>query len=104
MRFSKMILAAAICAAAGCTKSNPLIGKWKLAPGAPPMCSMLDGVEFTDTTMSFNLLGKQSGAVTYSRDGDHYLVNAPNGTMSFEKTSGGIKSVTPMECDLVPAT
>jgi hypothetical protein len=35
MWYSRMTLAAVlICLLAGCTKSNPLIGKWKLAPKA----------------------------------------------------------------------
>jgi hypothetical protein len=29
-------------------------------------------------------------------------VNGPNGTMTFEKDSDGIKSVAPVECQLIP--
>ena len=104
MWYLRITLAAVlVCVAAGCSKSNPLIGKWKLAPQAPPMCAMFDGVEFTDKTMTINVMGKQTGPVTYGRDGDHYLVNGPSGTIAFEKNSDGIKSVTPMECQLLPA-
>jgi hypothetical protein len=98
-----IIVAALIVVAAGCSKSNPLLGKWKLAADANPACAGLDGVEFTDKTMTMNILGKQMAAVTYSRDGDRYLVSTPNGMMAFEKNSDGIKAVTPFECQLLPA-
>ena len=97
-------MAVLICVAAGCTKANPIIGKWKVAPPAQAACAMFDGVEFTENTMTVNALGKQTGSVTYSRDGERYLVNAPNGQMAFEKTSDGIKSVSPVECQLIPAS
>ncbi len=105
MSYPRMtLMAVLICVAAGCTKSNPLIGKWKLAPNASPACAALDGVEFTETSMTMDVLGKQTASVTYGRDGDHYLVNAPNGTMTFEKNSDGIKAVSPFECQLIPAS
>ena len=103
MRYSRMTLAVVlICVVAGCSKSNPLIGKWKLASQANPACAMFDGIEFTDKTMTVNILAKQTAPVTYGRDGDHYLVNGPNGTMAFEKNSDGIKTVSPIECQLIP--
>jgi len=105
MWYSRMTLAAVlICLLAGCTKSNPLIGKWKLAPKAAPVCGMFDGIEFSEKTMTVNVLGRQTAPVTYGRDGDHYLANGPNGTMAFEKNSDGIKSVAPVECQLIPET
>jgi hypothetical protein len=106
IKVSPKTLAAAILVlvVSGCSKSNPLIGKWKLAANSPPMCQMMDGVEFTEKTMTLNVLGKQMATVTYSRDGDRYLVTAPNGTMAFEKNSDGIKSVTPFDCQLIPAS
>jgi hypothetical protein len=103
MWYLRMVLAAVlICVAAGCTKTNPLIGKWKLAPQAGLACAMFDRVEFTEKAMTVNILGKQTAAVTYGRDGERYLVNGPNGTMTFEKDSDGIKSVAPVECQLIP--
>lgn len=96
------VVAVLVCVGVGCSKSNPLIGKWKVAPPAQPACAMFEGIEFTENTMTINILGKQSGAVTYSRDGERYLVNAPNGQIAFEKNSNGIKSVSPVECQLIP--
>jgi hypothetical protein len=88
----------------GCTKSNPLLGKWKRAPNSDASsCMAFDGIEFTEKTVTMNVFGTQIATVTYSRDGDRYLVNAPNGTMAFEKEDGGIKSVAPIECHLIPA-
>jgi hypothetical protein len=104
VRGPKMILAAVlILVVAGCSKSNPLLGKWKLAPNSGPECAMLDGVEFTEKTMTLNVLGKQMSTVSYSRDGSRYLVTVPTGTMAFEKAGGGIKSVAPFDCQLLPA-
>src|SRR5277367_2232193 len=98
MSYPRMtLMAVLICVAAGCSKSNPVLGKWKLAPNASPACSALDGVEFNETSMTMDVVGKQTANVTYGRDGDHYLVNAPNGTIAFEKIRGGIKSLTPFE-------
>jgi hypothetical protein len=99
-----VILAAVIVAVSGCSKSNPLIGKWKLAPNGGPECAALDGVEFAETTMTMEVMGKQTATVTYSRDGDHYLVAAPSGTITFEKNSDGIKAVSPFSCQLLPAS
>jgi hypothetical protein len=104
--------AIAICAAAfiaglpACSKSNPLIGKWKLTPASDsnPACAAFDGVEFSDTSMTINLLSKQTFNVTYSRNGDDYVVSGtPTGAISFETESGGIKSVSP-ECHLIPTS
>jgi hypothetical protein len=67
------------------------------------MCAMLDGVEFTDDTMSLDVMGKHTANVTYSRDGDRYVVNGPSGAMTFEKDSDGIKAVALFECQLLPA-
>jgi hypothetical protein len=97
------LAAALVSILSGCTKSNPLIGKWKLAPDSPPMCAMLDGVEFTDSTMSVDVMGKHTANVNYSRDGDRYVVNGPTGSFTFEKDSDGIKAVAPLQCQLVPA-
>jgi hypothetical protein len=99
-----LVAALTTVAAAGCMHSNPLIGKWKLAPSASPACAALDGIEFGDSTLSMELLGnKQMANVTYTRDGDRWLVAGPNGTMAFEKDADGIKSVQPFECQLLPA-
>jgi hypothetical protein len=96
MRYLRTIVAfGAILAVSGCSKSNPLLGKWKLAPN--------QGNEFGDKTMSMATpLAPVTVAVTYSRDGDNYLVTASSGqAFQFQVESGGIKSVTP-ECHLVP--
>ncbi len=95
--------AALVSILSGCTKSNSLIGKWKLAPNSPPMCAMLDRVEFTDSTMSLDVMGKHTANVNYSREGDRYVVNGPTGPFTFEKDRHGIKAVAPLECQLVPA-
>jgi hypothetical protein len=104
-RFAVVISAvASILLLFGCSKSNPLIGKWKLVPNADAACAALDGVQFSDTAMTMNALTTQTVNVTYSRDGDSYVVNGrPTGPMAFQSESGGIKTVTPVECHLVPA-
>src|SRR5271168_1713609 len=51
MRYFRMIVAcAAIVAVAGCSKSNPLLGKWKLAPNQGNECFQLGEIEFGDQT------------------------------------------------------
>jgi hypothetical protein len=105
----RLILAAAIAVMAfsgcsGCSHSNPLIGKWKLAPNASPACAVLDGIEFGDSTVTMELLGnKQTVNISYGRDGDKWSVGSPSGTMVFVKDADGIKSVSPFECQLLPA-
>ncbi len=98
-----MALAAIVVMAAGCSKSNFIIGKWKLAPDAGPACAALDGVEFTSNTMIMNVLGKQTATVTYTRDGDNWTVNSPTGPITFQQDGDGIKSVSPFDCQLVAA-
>ena len=98
-----IVACCAILVASGCSKSNPLLGKWKLAPNSPNECFTLSSIQFGDQTMTMATpLAPVSMAVTYSRDGDNYLVTAGNGqAFSFQVESGGIKSVSP-ECHLVP--
>ena len=93
----------AILTVAACSKSNPLIGKWKLAPNASNECFQLGAIEFTDKTMTMATpLTPVTANVTYARDGDRTSVTLPNGQVfSFETESGGIKTTTP-ECHLVP--
>jgi hypothetical protein len=64
---------------------------------------VLGAIEFGDKTMTMATpLAPVTMAVTYSRDGDNYLVTAAMGqAFSFQTESGGIKSVSP-ECHLVP--
>ena len=104
MRYLRMIAACGlILVVSGCTKSNPLLGKWKLAPNSPNECFQLGAIEFTDKTMTMATpLAPVTMAVTYSMDGDNYLVTASMGqAFSFQVESGGLKSVSP-ECHLVP--
>ena len=104
MRYMRIIVACgAILVASGCSKSNPLLGKWKLAPNQGNECFQLGAIEFGDKTMTkATPLAPVTLAVTYSKDGDNYLVTAAMGqAFSFQAESGGIKSVSP-ECHLVP--
>jgi len=104
MRYFRMIVAcAAIVAVAGCSKSNPLLGKWKLAPNQGNECFQLGEIEFGDQTMTMATpLAPVTMTVTYSRDGDNYLVSGSSGqAFQFQTESGGIKSVSP-ECHLIP--
>lgn len=105
MRYFKTIaVAGAILAVAGCSKSNPLLGKWKLAANAGPECLAFSGLEFTPTNVSIATpLAPVNSTVTYSHSGDNYTATLPNGqAMTFQTESGGLKSVEP-ECHLIPA-
>ena len=104
IRARTIIFSGLILMAAGCSKSNFLIGKWKLAPDANPACAALDGVEFTDTTMTMDVMGKQTANVTYTNSGDNWSVTAPSGIITFEKNDQGIKSTSPFDCQLVPVS
>ena len=89
---------------AGCSKSNPLLGKWKLQANADAACAGLDGIQFSDTTMTFSIPAGQRRPLTYTSDGDKWTVNGtPTGPITFQSESGGIKSVSPIECHLVPS-
>jgi len=104
MRYMRIIVACgAILVVSGCSKSNPLLGKWKLAPNQGNECFQLGAIEFGEKTMTMATpLAPVTMAVTYSKDGDNYLVTAAMGqAFSFQTESGGIKSVSP-ECHLVP--
>jgi hypothetical protein len=104
MRYLRLLVACcAILVASGCSKSNPLLGKWKLAPNQGNECFQLGAIEFGDKTMTMATpLAPVTLAVTYSRDGDNYLVTAAMGqAFSFQTESAGIKSISP-ECHLVP--
>jgi hypothetical protein len=106
MRNLRMIVAlGAILIVSGCSKSNPLLGKWKLAPNSGNECFQMSGVEFGEKTVTIATpLSPVTAAVTYSRDGDKYLATLPNGqVLSFQTESGGLKSVEPV-CHLVPAS
>ena len=103
-RHLRMIAACgAILVVSGCSKSNPLLGKWKLAPNSPNECFQLGAVEFGDKTMTMATpLAPVTMPVTYSRDGDNYMVTVSSGqAFEFQLESGGLKSVSP-ECHLVP--
>jgi hypothetical protein len=100
--FGLMIFAVSALSLAGCSKSNPLIGKWKLQPNADVACAGLDGVQFSETTMIFPAPANQTAVITYTTSGDNWTVNgAPTGPITFQSESGGIKSVSPVECHLV---
>ena len=104
MRYLRIIVAGcAILAASGCSKSNPLLGKWKLAPNSGNECFQLGSIQFGDKTMTMvTPLAPITMPVTYSRDGDNYMVTASSGqAFEFQVESGGIKAVSP-ECHLVP--
>jgi hypothetical protein len=106
MRYFRTIaVAAAILAVAGCSKSNPLIGKWKLAPNAGNECFQLAQIEFTPTTMTMATpLAPVTSTVTYTSSGDTYTAALPDGmALQFQTESGGLKSLQP-ECHLVPAS
>jgi|SRR5271163_1297997 len=106
MRYLRTIVAiGAVLAVAGCSKSNPLLGKWKLAPGSGNECFAMSGLEFGDKTVTIATpLAPVTAAVTYSRDGDKYSAALANGqVLSFQTESGGLKSVEPV-CHLVPAS
>jgi hypothetical protein len=94
----------AILIASGCSKSNPLLGKWKLAPNSGNECFQLAGLEFNDKTLTMATpLAPVTVAVTYSHEGDQYSATLANGqVLSFQTESGGLKSVEPV-CHLVPA-
>jgi hypothetical protein len=87
----------------GCSKSNPLLGKWKLAPNAGNECFQLSEIEFGDKTITMATpLSPVTVAVTYSNNGDTYSAALANGqVLSFQTESGGLKSVSP-DCHLVP--
>jgi hypothetical protein len=97
------LVCSAILAAAGCSKSNPLIGKWKAADNAGPECLAFAKIEFTPQTMTMTTpLSPVTTNVTYTNDGDKYTVSLANGqSMVFEPESGGLKTLMP-ECHLVP--
>jgi hypothetical protein len=103
--YSKAIMAGfLVVALTGCTRSNPLLGKWKLAPNADPACGItMDSIEFTDKTITIGSVIKQIAPVTYGRDGERYLATTSTGTMAFEMNDDGIKSLTPFECLFVRA-
>jgi hypothetical protein len=106
MRYLRMMVAlGAILVVAGCSKSNPLLGKWKLAANSGNECFQMSGLEFGDKTVTIATpLAPVTAAVTYSRDGDKYLATLPNGQVfAFQTESSGIKSVEPV-CHLVPAS
>lgn len=97
------LVCSAILAAVGCSKSNPLIGKWKAADSAGPECLAFAKIEFTPQTMTMTTpLAPVTSNVTYTHDGDKWSVSLANGqSISFESESGGLKSLMP-ECHLVP--
>jgi hypothetical protein len=105
MWYVRMIVASLlILVVSGCSKSNPLLGKWKMAPNSGNECFQLSEIEFGDKTMTMATpLTPVTATVTYSHDGDTYSATLPNGQVfSFQTESGGLKSVSP-ECHLVPA-
>jgi hypothetical protein len=106
MRYLRTIVAlGAVLAVSGCSKSNPLLGKWKLAPNSGNECFALSALEFGDKTVTITTpLAPVTAAVTYSRDGDKYSATLQTGqVLQFQTESGGLKSVEPV-CHLVPAS
>jgi len=104
MKFTRLMVAmGAVLLIAGCSKSNPLLGKWKLAPNSPNECFQMGGLEFADKTMTMATpLAPVTSTVIYSHDGDTYSATMPNGMVfSFQTESSGLKSVNP-DCHLVP--
>jgi hypothetical protein len=109
----RLLVVVVICSVVGCTKSNPLLGKWKVsAPTAGDVpCSPI-GFEFTPTTatavisaawLSPEDFRKSNGAdtrvtvsvVSYSHDDDNYSVTVKGGkVMKFHLESGGF-AITP---------
>jgi hypothetical protein len=85
---------------------NPLVGKWKLAPGQDQQCNRAETIEFTDDTMTVVFTEQEqeaehlssrisSAGVTYSRDGEFYVATSVNGTSKIKIESGGIEMVPP---------
>jgi hypothetical protein len=76
----------------GCSRSNPLLGKWKLAPNSGNECFQLSEIEFGDKTITMATpLAPVTVAITYSHDGDSYSATLPNGqVLSFQTESGGL--------------
>jgi hypothetical protein len=106
MRYLQIIAAlGAILVVSGCSKSNPLLGKWKLAPNSGNECIAMSALEFGDKTVTIATpLAPVTAAVTYSQDGDKYSATLQTGqVLQFQTESGGLKSVEPV-CHLVPAS
>ena len=104
MRYLRTIaVCAVILTVSACSKSNPLIGKWKAADNAGPECLAFAKIEFTPQTMTMTTpLSPVTSNVTYTHDGDNYTVVIANGqSMVFVPESSGLKTLTP-ECHLVP--
>ncbi len=105
MSYPRIVVAfGLILVVSGCSKSNPLLGKWKLAPNSSNECFQLGAIEFGDKTMTMATpLAPVTVAATYSREGDRYSATLANGQVfSFQTESGGLRSVAP-DCHLVPA-
>lgn len=103
MRYLRVIVAASlILVVSGCSRSNPLLGKWKLAPNSGYECFQLSEIEFGDKTMTMATpLTPITSTVTYSHEGDRYSATLANGQVfSFQIESGGLHSVTP-DCHLL---
>jgi hypothetical protein len=104
-----LVVAVVICSVVGCTKSDPLLGKWKVsAPTAEDVpCSPI-GFEFTPTTATAVISAAWSNGadtrvtvsvVSYSHDDDNYSVTVKGGqVMKFHLESGGfaIPLTTPL--------
>jgi hypothetical protein len=101
-------------------KSNPLIGKWKTAPGQNGTCRYVENVEFAEDTqtMMFTEEGQKaeqlssprvSYRVTYGRDGEFYLATSANGqsVLRLKIENGSIEILpphgSPGGCHFVPA-
>jgi hypothetical protein len=108
----RMIAAAVlVLVVSGCGRSNPFIGKWKLASSLN--CDYrLAQLELTETSMTVTVkvgfkgeVVPHTSAVTYSRDGDFYVATptTENGPpLRFKFNSPNI--VLDSGCILIPAT
>jgi hypothetical protein len=98
---NKVAVAATLGAAlllSACNESNPLIGKWSGDKANTFPCP--DRFEFTEDAVT-GTMGSivQTHAVTYKRDGDHYLVIDPSGTVTTTSVSGNLLTISsPFRC------
>ena len=83
--------------------SNPLVGKWSLAPQNPDGCP--DSMQFTATTMSASTAGiAASHDVTYKSDGGNVAVSSTDGFNTTVTVNGNSMNVLqPVQCSYTRA-
>jgi hypothetical protein len=95
-RMKMIAVAVLILVVSGCSRSNPLLGRWKVNSAQDPGCiiDLIDTVEFTEKGMTLpDGLSRTTYPVTYRRDGDAYLVTKLDGTyIRFKTETGGIEA------------